>query len=243
MIEKIIALALKKRLIIILLLVSVIVAGIYQYRRLPTDAFPDISPVMVPIFTEAHGMAPEEVERLITFPIESAMNGLPGVKLVKSTSAFGMAVIYIYFKDNVDIYFARQIVSERMTGAMADLPEMHDPPILGPISTGLGEVFMYYLTADDTIDTKGKDKNTYLREINDWLVKFQLQTVPGVTEILSMGGHILQYQIKVNPHLLNKYSLGIEDLETAITGNNANAGGQFLVQLGRVHQKLSKMLL
>ena len=229
MIENIIAPALKKRLIIILLLISVMVAGVYQYRRLPTDAFPDISPVMVPIFAEAHGMAPEEIERLITFPIESAMNGLPGVKLVKSTSAFGMAVIYVYFKDDVDIYFARQIVSERMTGAMADLPEMHDPPILGPISTGLGEVFMYYLTADDTIDTKGKDKNTYLREINDWLVKFQLQTVPGVTEILSMGGHILQYQIKVNPHLLNKYNLGIEDLETAITGNNANAGGQFLV--------------
>ena len=229
MIEKIIALSLKKRLIIVLLLVSVIAAGVYQYRRLPTDAFPDISPVMVPIFAEAHGMAPEEIERLITFPIESAMNGLPGVKLVKSTSAFGMAVIYVYFKDNVDIYFARQIVSERMTGAMADLPEMHDPPILGPISTGLGEVFMYYLTADDSVDTKGKDKNTYLRELNDWFVKFQLQTVPGVTEILSMGGHILQYQIKVNPHLLNKYDLGLEDLEAAITSNNANAGGQFLV--------------
>ena len=229
MIEKIIALALKKRLIIILFLISVIAAGVYQYRRLPTDAFPDISPVMVPIFAEAHGMAPEEIERLITFPIESAMNGLPGVKLVKSTSAFGMAVIYVYFKENVDIYFARQIVSERMTGAMADLPEMHDPPVLGPISTGLGEVFMYYLTADDTIDTKGKEKNTYLRELNDWFVKFQLQAVPGVTEILSMGGHILQYQIKVNPHLLNKYGLGLEDLETAITGNNANAGGQFLV--------------
>ncbi len=229
MIEKIIALSLKKRLIIGLVLATVIAAGIYQYRRLPTDAFPDISPVMVPIFAEAHGMAPEEIERLITFPIESAMNGLPGVKLVKSTSAFGMAVIYVYFKDNMNIYFARQIVSERMTGAMAELPEMHDPPVLGPISTGLGEVFMYYLTANDKVDTKGKDKNTYLRELNDWFVKFQLQTVPGVTEILSMGGHILQYQIKVNPYLLSKYNLGLEDLEAAITGNNANAGGQFLV--------------
>lgn len=229
MIEKIIAQSLKKRLIIVMVLVTVIAAGVYQYRRLPTDAFPDISPVMVPIFAEAHGMAPEEIERLITFPIESAMNGLPGVKLVKSTSAFGMAVIYVYFKDTMDIYFARQIVSERMTGAMAELPEMHDPPVLGPISTGLGEVFMYYLTANDKVNTKGKDKNTYLRELNDWFVKFQLQTVPGVTEILSMGGHILQYQIKVNPYLLDKYDLGLEDLEDAITGNNANAGGQFLV--------------
>jgi len=123
----------------------------------------------------------------------------------------------------------RNCPSERMTGAMADLPEMLAPPVLGPISTGLGEVFMYYLTADDTVDTKGKGKNTYLRELNDWFVKLQLQTVQGVTEILSMGGHILQYQIKVNPHLLNKYDLGLEDLEAAITGNNANAGGQFLL--------------
>ncbi|KPA14888.1 metal transporter [Candidatus Magnetomorum sp. HK-1] len=229
MIEKIIELSLKKRLIVVMLLITVITAGVYQYRLLPTDAFPDISPVMVPIFAEAHGMAPEEVERLITFPIESAMNGLPGVRLVKSTSAFGMAVIYVYFEDTMDIYFARQIVSERMTVAMAEVGEMEEPPVLGPISTGLGEVFMYYLTADDTVDTNGKDKNTYLREINDWFVKFQLQTVPGVTEILSMGGHILQYQVKVNPHLLNKYDLGLEDLEDAITSNNENAGGQFLV--------------
>lgn len=229
MIEKIIALALRKRLIVILILLISIIAGVDQYLRLPTDAFPDISPVMVPIFAEAHGMAPEEIERLITFPIESAMNGLPGVKLVKSTSAFGMAVIYVYFKDTVDIYFARQIVSERMAGAMSELPEMHDPPVLGPISTGLGEVFMYYLTADERVDTKGKDKNTYLRELNDWFVKFQLQAVPGVTEILSMGGHILQYQIKVNPYLLSKYDLGLRDIEDAITENNANAGGQFLV--------------
>ncbi|ETR67837.1 MAG: hypothetical protein OMM_04922 [Candidatus Magnetoglobus multicellularis str. Araruama] len=229
MIEKIIEQALKKRLLVALLLVAVFAAGIDQYRKLPTDAFPDISPVMVPIFAEAHGMAPEEIERLITFPIESVMNGLPGVRLVKSTSAFGMAVIYVYFEDAMDIYFARQIVSERMNTAMAELSEKEEPPVLGPISTGLGEVFMYYLTADSTANTEGKDKNTYLREINDWLVKFQLQTVPGVTEILSMGGHILQYQIKVNPYLLNKYDLGLEDLEDAITSNNNNAGGQFLV--------------
>ena len=139
MISKIIDLTLQKRAVIVLMLLAVIIIGVYQYQKLPTDAFPDISPVMVPIFAEAHGMAPEEVERMITFPIESSMNGLPGVTLVKSTSAFSMAVIYIYFEDNVDIYFARQIVAERLAGTLSEMPEMHDPPTLGPISTGLGD--------------------------------------------------------------------------------------------------------
>ena len=143
MIERIIETSLRQRLLVIVAIVAVIGLGIYHYTKLPVDAFPDISPIMVPIFAEAHGMAPEEVERLITFPIESAMNGLPGVTQVKSTSAFGLAVIYVYFEDDIDIYFARQIVSERLSGAMAALPEMHEPPILGPISTGLGQIFIY----------------------------------------------------------------------------------------------------
>jgi cobalt-zinc-cadmium resistance protein CzcA len=229
MLEPIVGWTLKNRLIIVVLLIAVIAAGVFQYHRLPTDAFPDISPVMVPVFAEAHGMAPEEIERLITFPIESAMNGLPGVRLVKSTSAFGMAVVYVYFEDDVDIYFARQIVAERLAGAMAELPHMHEPPGLGPISTGLGEVFMYYLTADETAETEGKDTLTWLREINDWVVKFQLQTVPGVTEILSMGGHVLQYQVVVDPYALQKFDVGLDEIVDAVTANNANAGGQFLV--------------
>ncbi|MBW2599642.1 MAG: efflux RND transporter permease subunit, partial [Deltaproteobacteria bacterium] len=190
---------------------------------------PDISPIMVPVFAEADGMAPEEVERLITYPIETAMNGLHGVTQIKSTSAFGMAVIYIYFKDDVDIYFARQLVSERLTSTMARLPRMDEPPILGPISTGLGQIFIYYLTLDKDVDTGGKDPDTYLRELNDWIVKYQLQTVPGVTDILSIGGHVLQYQIRVNPYALHKYRLSLEDLITAVRQNNRNAGGQFLV--------------
>lgn len=221
--------SLKFRGLIVTVIIGVVAFGIYQYTRMPVDAFPDISPVMVPVFAEAHGMAPEEVERLITFPIETAMNGLPDVTQVKSTSAFGMAVIYVYFKDEVDIYFARQLVGQRLSSVMADLPEMHEPPILGPISTGLGQVFLYYLTIEDGVDTGGKAPDTYLREINDWMVKFQLQTVPGVTDILSIGGHVLQYQIKVNPHALRQYDLSLEDLVAAIRNNNRNAGGQFFV--------------
>jgi cobalt-zinc-cadmium resistance protein CzcA len=227
--KRLFELVLRNRLLAVVLLIGVIALGLFQYKNLPTDAFPDISPVMVPVFAEAHGMAPEEVERLITFPIESAMNGLPKVKLIKSTSAFGIAVIYVYFEDDVDIYFARQIVAERLAGASGELPEMHEQPGLGPISTGLGEVFMYYLTADSTVETEGKPLDTYLREINDWVIKYQLQTVPGVTKILSMGGHVLQYQVKINPYALNKYELGLEDIVDAIANNNRNAGGQFLV--------------
>lgn len=225
--DKLIQICLEKRLLVIIGMLAVISLGVYQYQKLPTDAFPDISPVMVPVFAEAHGMAPEEIERLITFPIESAMNGLPGVREVKSTSAFGMAVVYVYFNDNIDIYFARQIVSERLSSA--DLPEMDENPVLGPISTGLGEVFMYYLTADSNVNTEGKALDAYLREVNDWTVKYQLQSVPGVTEILSMGGHVLQYQIEVNPDALIKYKLTLDDVVTAVNSNNRNAGGQFLI--------------
>ena len=203
--------------------------GIYAYRHMPVDAFPDISPIMVPVFAEAHGMAPEEIERLITYPIEATMNGLPKVTQIKSTSAFGMAVIYVYFEDDVDIYFARQQVAERLAGAMNDLPEMHDPPALGPISTGLGQVFLYYLTLEPGTDTGGKAPDTYLREVNDWVVKFQLQTVPGVTDILSIGGHVLQYQIRVNPHSLRKHNVNLETAVEAVRANNRNVGGQFLI--------------
>ncbi|AQT69124.1 Cation efflux system protein CzcA [Anaerohalosphaera lusitana] len=227
--HKIVRFSLHYRFFIVLAIIGIAALGIYHYKKLPVDAFPDISPVMVPVFAEAHGMAPEEVERLITFPIESAMNGLPDVKQIKSTSAFGMAVIYVYFEDDTDIYFARQIVSERLNEALSQLPEMHEPPTLGPISTGLGQVFIYYLAMDEDTDTEGKDPSTYLRELNDWVVKYQLQTVPGVTDILSIGGHVLQYQIRVDPHALNKFDVGLEDIVAAVNKNNENAGGQFLV--------------
>ncbi|NQU05441.1 MAG: efflux RND transporter permease subunit, partial [Calditrichaeota bacterium] len=230
MLKKLIEFSINKRLLLGLFLLVVIGAGVISYRQLPVDAFPDISPVMVPVFAEAHGMAPEEVERLITYPIETAMNGLPDVTDIRSTSAFGMAVIYVYFKDETDIYFARQLVSERLNTAMADLPEMHEPPGLGPISTGLGQVFMYYLTADSTIDTEGQPLDIYLRTLNDWVVKYQLRTVPGVTDVLSMGGNVLQFQVKLDPYKLMAYDLGLEEIIEAIQENNRNVGGQFIIR-------------
>jgi len=230
MINRITESALKVPGLVLIAVLAVLGIGIFQYQRMPVDAFPDISPIMVPVFAEGHGMAPEEIERLITYPIESAMNGLPGVTQIKSTSAFGMAVIYVYFKDTTDIYFARQLVGERLSSVMAELPETDEPPGLGPISTGLGQIFLYYLDADpELVDTGGKPLDTWLRELNDWMVKFQLQTVPGVTDILSIGGHVLQYQVRVDPNALWKYGLTLEDLVDAVNANNRNVGGQFLV--------------
>lgn len=230
MIDRITESSLKVPGLVLLAVLTVLGLGIHQYRNMPVDAFPDISPIMVPIFAEGHGMAPEEIERLITYPVESAMNGLPDVTQVKSTSAFGMAVIYVYFKDSTDIYFARQLVAERLASVMAELPEMDEPPTLGPISTGLGQIFLYYLEADPgVVDTQGKPLDTWLRELNDWVVKFQLQTVPGVTDILSIGGHVLQYQVRANPNALLKYGLTLEELVEAVNANNRNVGGQFLV--------------
>ena len=230
MINRITESGLKVPGLVLITVLAILGIGVYQYQRMPVDAFPDISPIMVPVFAEGHGMAPEEIERLITYPIESAMNGLPDVTRIKSTSAFGMAVIYVYFKDDTDIYFARQLVGERLSSVMAELPETDEPPTLGPISTGLGQIFLYYLEADaDVVDTGGKPLDTWLRELNDWVVKFQLQTVPGVTDILSIGGHVLQYQIRVSPNALLKYGLTLEDLVESVTANNRNVGGQFLV--------------
>lgn len=229
MLERITKFSLENRLLIVLGVIGVIVGGVFAYESLPVDAFPDISPVMVPVFAEAHGMSPEEVERLVSYPIESSMNGLPGVVRIKSTSAFGMAVIYVYFTDDTDIYFARQLVAERLNAALPELPEMDEPPSLGPISTGLGQIFIYYLTADEDLPTGGMPLDIYLRDLNDRVVKYQLQSVPGVTEVLSMGGHVLQYQIQVNPNSLLEFDVSLDDIVEAVNENNRNAGGQFLV--------------
>lgn len=219
--------------LVVVALIAIVAAGLLRYREMPVDAFPDISPVMVPVFVEGHGLAPEEIERLVTIPVEAAMNGLPGVARLQSTSAFGMAVVYVYFEDDVDVYFARQLVAERLASVQGRLPELDEPPALGPISTGLGQIFMYYLQADSTkVDTGGKPLDVWLRELNDWVVKVQLQAVRGVTDVLSMGGRVLQYQIRLDPDRLRRYGLGLETVVEAVRSSNRNVGGQFLV-LGR----------
>lgn len=229
---KIIQGALRMRGVVVLMIPALIAMGIYTYVTMPRDAFPDISPVMVPIFAEAPGLAAEEVELMIALPIESAMNGLPDVTLVKSTSSFGLGVVYVYFKDSVDIYFARQLVSERLRSADALLPPDIPQPELGPISSGLGEIFVYYLKADPArVDAGGRELNTYLRELNEFVVKRQLQTVPGVTAILSMGGYVPQYQIRLNPDAMQSHDITFDEIAELVAASNRNTGGQY-VEIG-----------
>ena len=182
--------ALRNRLLIIIVSVMVIVAGYYSYTRLPIDAFPDVSPNLVQVFTVTEGLAPEEIEKYITYPVETAMNGLPGVEKIRSVSNFGLSVVNIYFEDDLDIYFTRRLVNERLQEARERIPEGFGEPEMGPISTGMGLVLFYYLE-----DTTGTYSMEELRSIQDWVVKFNLQTVPGVTEVLGIGGYEKQFQV------------------------------------------------
>ncbi len=180
---------------IIILGLLVLVTGYYSYFQLPIDAFPDVSPSLVQVFTETEGLAPEEIEKYVTFPVEVAMNGLPSLDQIRSVSNFGLSVVNIYFKDGTDIYFARQLVNERLQEAREQIPEGFGDPQMGPISTGMGLILFYNLE-----DTSGQYSLTELRTIQDWLVKYQLQTVPGVTEVLGIGGWEKQYHVILDPN-------------------------------------------
>ncbi len=202
-------------------------AGALSYRELPLDAFPDVSPNLVQVFTLTEGLAPEEIERLVTFPVETAMNGLPGVDHIRSVSNFGLSVVNVYFEDSVDLYFARQLVGERLQEAREQIPEDFGEPQLGPISTGMGQVLFYYLE-----DTTGRLSLTELRELQDWVIKVHLQNLPGVTEVLGIGGFEKQFEVQVDPHALRRYGITLAEVVDAVRANNMNVGASFIEQGG-----------
>jgi len=214
---------LSSRLLIIVLTVLVMAAGWLSYTRLPVDAFPDVSPNLVQVFTLTEGLAPEEIEKYVTFPVEVAMNGLPGVEKTRSVSNFGLSVVNIYFAEDVDIYFARQLVGERLQEAREQIPEGFGDPEMGPIATGMGLVLFYYLE-----DATGRHTLEELRTIQDWLIKFRLQTVPGVTEVLGIGGWEKQFHVEVDPTSLLRYNVSLETVIDAVRANNLNVGAQFI---------------
>ena len=197
--------------------------GLFAFRALPVDAFPDVTPSLVQVFTETEGLAPEEVERYVTYPIEASMAGLPKLDHMRSVSNFGLSVVNIYFEDGTDVYFARQVVGERLAQARQSIPEGFGDPQMGPISTGLGIILYFRLE-----DTSGERSLVEMREIQDWIVKYQLQTVKGVTEVLSLGGYEKQYQIILNPDALTAYDLSIADVISALERGNRTEGAQFL---------------
>lgn len=225
MIERIIDFALRSRLLVALLVVLVMAGGYWSYTQLPVDAFPDVSPNLVQVFTITEGLAPEEVERYVTYPVEAAMTGLPGVEEVRSVSNFGLSVVNVYFADGMDIYFTRRLVGERLQEAREQIPEGFGEPEMGPISTGMGLILYYYLE-----DTTGEYSLEELRTIQDWIVKQQLQTVPGVTEVLGIGGHEKQFHVNINPQALLRYDLALHEVIERIEANNLSVGAQFLEQ-------------
>ena len=221
--EKIIDFALRNRLLMLVLGVFVLAGGYFSYNQLPIDAFPDVSPSLVQVFTTTEGLAPEEVEKYITFPVEVSMNGLPNLKLIRSVSNFGLSVVNVYFEDGTDIYFARQLVNERLQEAREQIPEGFGDPQMGPISTGMGLILFYYLE-----DETGQYSLEELRTIQDWLIKFQLQTVPGVTEVLGIGGWEKQFHVVVDPNALLRYDVTVNDIVDKVKSNNLNVGASFI---------------
>ena len=224
MLNKLIDLGVENRLLVVLALLAIIVGGALVLPKLNLDAFPDVTNVQVQINTEAQGLAAEEVEQLITFPVEAVMYALPDVEEVRSISKTGLSVITVVFKEGTDIYFARQLVFERLQAAQEQIPDGIGTPEMGPNTSGLGQVYQYYLRSDDP----GRYDTIALRSLNDWVVKLLLMPVGGVTDVLSFGGEVRQYQVQLDPQRLLAYNLTSDDVSEAIEANNRNAGGWYL---------------
>lgn len=223
MIERILAFSLRQRAFIVLAALAVSAIGFIAYQGLAIDVFPDPSPPLVQVFTEAHGMAPEEVERLISYPLESAMFGLPRVRTIRSVSSYALSIVSVYFDDGTDIYWARQLVGQRILEARDQLPGQADNPVLGPVATGLGMVYLYVL--------EGEGYSTMeLRTLQDWLVKYELKSVPEVSQVLSIGGEVKQFQVLVEPQALIKYGLTLAELMDRVRRNNQNVGASFITR-------------
>ncbi|MFT5022506.1 MAG: cobalt-zinc-cadmium resistance protein CzcA [Colwellia sp.] len=224
MLNKMIDWSIDNRLLVVIALITTMAAAIIAIPNLNLDAFPDVTNVQVAINTEAPGLAAEEIEQLITYPIEAVMYALPDVEQVRSISKTGLSGVTVVFKEGTDIYFARQLVFERLQAAKALIPQGVGSPAMGPNTSGLGQVFQYLLIADKEA---GYNSMT-LRSLNDWLVKLLVMPVDGVTDVLSFGGSVRQYQVNIEPSKLLSYQLSQDDIVTALENNNANVGGWYM---------------
>jgi cobalt-zinc-cadmium resistance protein CzcA len=228
MIEKIVEFSLKNRVLVLALTFIAVVVGVLSFIHLPMDAVPDITTVQVQIITRTPPLGPVEVERYVTFPIETAMSGLPDVEEIRSISRFGLSSVTVVFRDKVNIYFARQLVGERLSAAKETIPEGFGTPEMGPVTTGLGEVYQF------SVSGEGYDL-AELKQILKWQIAPRLKTVPGVTEVSGEGGYEKQYQIKIHPSMLVAYRLSIGDLFKALEQNNAVGGGGYIEKSGEAY--------
>ncbi len=232
MLESLLGFAIRQRLLMVLIGVAIAALGILNYFKLPIDAVPDISNNQVQINTSVPGMTPQEVETQITFPIEAALSGLPDVQQTRSISHYGLSQGTVVFEDSVDIYRARQLVSERLVEAKANLPQGVGAPIMGPVATGLGEIYMYAVEATGNKPDGTPYTPTDLRTIQERVIKPQLRTVPGVTEVNSIGGFEKQYHVTPDPMKMLAFGVSFRDLLEALEANNANVGAGYIEHTG-----------
>ncbi|MDR2880719.1 MAG: CusA/CzcA family heavy metal efflux RND transporter [Azoarcus sp.] len=223
MLNAIVDAALRYKVLVLVAFAVIAGLGVQAFRNVPVDAFPDVTPIQVNIYTESPGLAAEDIEKLLTTPIEGAMAGLAGVEEVRSISLFGLSYVGVYFKDDVDIYFARRLVSEKLLEAKERLPQGYGEPMLGPNSSGLGQVFWYTIeSADEKLSTMD------LRTLQDWTVRVILRTAPGVDDVTSWGGDEKQYQVQIDPTKLIQYGIGFKEVMEQLAANNKQVGGQYL---------------
>jgi cobalt-zinc-cadmium resistance protein CzcA len=228
MINGLIEAALQQRILVAVLAVALTLMGARAVRDLSVDAFPDVTNIQVQIATEASGRSPDEVERLVTVPLEIAMAGLPGLEEMRSMNKNGLSLITLIFTDSTEVYFARQLVMERLIEVKQQMPDGVNP-VLGPVSTGLGEVYQYTLERDDDgRKSLSQEELQQRREAQDWVVRPLLRGIPGVAEINSQGGYVKQYQVLVDPNRLHHYRISLSDVFEALARNNANSGGGVL---------------
>src|SRR5688572_2768418 len=220
MLDKIIYYSIKNKLAGWLFAMALVIWGTYSITRLPIDAVPDITNNQVQIITIAPSQSALDIERLVTFPVEQTMATIPGIHEIRSFSRFGLSVVTIVFLDNIDVYWARQQVNERLTVATSQIPPGVGRPDLAPITTGLGEIYQYILRPEKGFEKKYDAME--LRSMQDWIVRRQLLGIPGVADVASFGGYLKQYEIAIDPDKLKSYNLGIEDVFGALQKNNQN---------------------
>ena len=219
--HRLIDFSLRNKFLVLIFTGVIVAAGIYSMLRLPIDAVPDVTPNQVLVLTQAPGLSPLEIERNITFPVETAMSGLPGITEIRSVSRFGLSAVYIYFGEQMDIYFARRLVMERLPAAREAIPAGFGVPEMGPISSGLGEIFQF--------EVRGQGVSLMeLRSILEWDIAFRLRSVPGVVEVNSYGGELKTYEVQLDPDKLVAYNIGLDNVFRALEENNANAGGAYI---------------
>ncbi len=231
MLNHLVEASLRYKVLVLIAFAVMAFLGLRAVRSVPIDAFPDVTPVQVSIYTESPGLAAEDVEKLLTFPVESAMAGLPKVQEIRSVSLFGLSFVSVYFEDDMDIYFARQLTNERLQEVGDRLPEGYGKPSMGPNASGLGQVLWYTIERAPGV---GPDQvsDMDLRTLQDWTVRLILRTAPGVDDVTSWGGGERQYQVRIDPQRLYARGLGFGDVLNAIPANNGQVGGN-VMDVGR----------